>query len=715
MILILISSSLSAKDFFVIDDDKNRKIPTEFYLYYEGDIKDSRILEVDNSSWNSELKNHQSYINGFWIKYRIKNESDFNVFGLDHLNHQQKKVIIEYESTKEIKEEYIDISKGFLDAIVSNHFYDNIKVEIPKNEVITVYSYNQSVPFSRWHGLANPYERTSVGEWKSLVKEQIKKVNVHFIFTVFVSSLFLYLLVHLLIDFSLTYLWMVLLTLSLSLFYGITEKGIAFHIGLTKFFTISEFYSLIVASAIFSFNQFAYNILQHEYFSFGLKRIHYAFQIIIGFFFSVNFLFLLFFPGSYELDLRENPIKNIALGPSLLPPIMLVMAWIVYLIPLIFFAAKSTYYRRSCAFYMLVSIFFLCFIPIKYASIKYLPTGDLLDIYLSDEFVLGIMLLMMSFTASQKIRTTEEGYLNAQLMLKDAYSRFVPEELTEHLLKESIVHVGIGDQRQMEMSILFTDIRDFTTLSEKLSPVKNFEFVNKYLEHMVPIVNRFDGFVNKFIGDSIMAIYPNNADDAVQSAVAMMEELRIFNFEREERGEDFIRIGLGINSGKMMLGTLGNNERMEASVISNAVNLASRLESLTKFYKVPLLISGETQSKLSPNRFRLRKIDRVAVKGKQEQTDIYEVLDGYRTEVMMLKQRQLPLFQKAYDLYENDEIDQALTLFKGCLEEDPKDHVSKIYVDRCERGEKRKRDKWYVDPIALILERRSDSRDGYSS
>lgn len=316
-----------------------------------------------------------------------------------------------------------------------------------------------------------------------------------------------------------------------------------------------------------------------------------------------------------------------------------------------------------------------------------------MQVFMSNEAIIGIMFLMMAATASGKIKTTEKGFLESQMLLKEAYSRFVPNELTDHLNKKSILNIKLGDHEELELSILFSDIRNFTSISERLTPEENFKFINEYLSIMVPIVKENNGFVNKFIGDSIMALYPSRADEAVNSAIEMCQSLRKYNEEKlGSSHNDPIRIGVGINTGNSVLGTLGDNKRMETSVISSAVNIASRLEALTKEYGVPVLLSGQTFKNLSKNRFRLRWIDRTAVKGQKQETDIYELIDAHCDEEILLKQRTLPLFERAMTAFYRDEKERAYMLFEGVLQENPNDSVAIIYMQRCSerRGDERR-------------------------
>ncbi|TAF33592.1 MAG: response regulator, partial [Oscillatoriales cyanobacterium] len=184
--------------------------------------------------------------------------------------------------------------------------------------------------------------------------------------------------------------------------------------------------------------------------------------------------------------------------------------------------------------------------------------------------------------------------LEAELEITQATSRFVPNEFLGFLGCESIVDIKLGDAVQLEMSVLFSDIREFTTLSEQMTPEDNFKFINSYLSHMEPLIVENRGFIDKYIGDAIMALFSEGADDAVRAGIAMLHALVEYNQERASAGYIPIKIGVGINTGSLMLGIVGGPSRMDGTVISDAVNLASRIESLTKKYGVSLLITDPT-------------------------------------------------------------------------------------------------------------------------
>lgn len=263
-----------------------------------------------------------------------------------------------------------------------------------------------------------------------------------------------------------------------------------------------------------------------------------------------------------------------------------------------------------------------------------------------------------------------------------AYSRFVPCRLLQLMGKESVTDIALGDGIEKKMTILFSDIRDFTTISEAMTPRQNFSFLNSYFACMEPAITQHHGIVDKYIGDAIMALFPTNADDAVAGAIQMLRQLAEYNKQTLYLPID---IGIGLNTGFMMLGTVGANDRMDTTVISDAVNLASRLESMTKGYGAPLLISEHTYYNLeNPSRYSIRFADRVKVKGKQQPQSVYEVFDADLPEVQAGKKKTIKLFEKAIAYYYFKKISQALELFQQCVEICPHDKPAQRYIERCQ-------------------------------
>lgn len=230
--------------------------------------------------------------------------------------------------------------------------------------------------------------------------------------------------------------------------------------------------------------------------------------------------------------------------------------------------------------------------------------------------------LARSFTSMRDaVRTTITDLKETNLSIE----RFVPRAFLAKIGRPNIRSVVLGDNKRQDMTVLFADIRNFTALSERLSPDDNFAFINAYLAEMGPVIARHGGFIDKYIGDGIMALF-EKADDGVRASVAMLEALERFNAARRAAGAEPIAIGIGLNSGSLMMGTIGEQHRMDGTVISDAVNLAARLESLTKDYRVPLLVSQFAVDRLDdPGAYALRPVDTVVVRGRSQPVAIFEV------------------------------------------------------------------------------------------
>jgi class 3 adenylate cyclase/ActR/RegA family two-component response regulator len=269
--------------------------------------------------------------------------------------------------------------------------------------------------------------------------------------------------------------------------------------------------------------------------------------------------------------------------------------------------------------------------------------------------------------------------------LNAAYSRFVPRQFLQLLQKDSILDVKLGDNILREMSILFSDIRSFTAMSEKMSPEENFRFINSYLSRMEPAIAENRGFIDKYIGDAIMALFGGSADDAIKAAIAMLETLVEYNQHRESVGYPGVKIGIGINTGSLMLGTVGGKNRMDGTVISDAVNLASRVESLTKQYGVSLLISHETFARIqNPSDYKIRLIERLKVKGKSKAVAVFEVFDGDPPQLRDAKLATTGIFEEGVLFYYGSSFRKAAQCFEKCLAQNPDDTVAQIYLERCQ-------------------------------
>ncbi len=210
-----------------------------------------------------------------------------------------------------------------------------------------------------------------------------------------------------------------------------------------------------------------------------------------------------------------------------------------------------------------------------------------------------------------------------------SFRRFVPLEFLQNLKRASITEIALGDQVQRDMTVMFADIRSFTTLSESMTPRETFNFLNSYLKRMGPVIRQHGGFIDKFIGDGLLALFPARVEEALDASVTMYTLLQEYNQQRQSTGYPPVGIGIALNYGTLILGTIGEADRMETTVIADAVNVASRLESLSKFYGPGILLPEALLSQLSqPGRYASRHLDVVRIRGRQEPIALVQVLSG---------------------------------------------------------------------------------------
>lgn len=268
-----------------------------------------------------------------------------------------------------------------------------------------------------------------------------------------------------------------------------------------------------------------------------------------------------------------------------------------------------------------------------------------------------------------------------------AYSRFIPNDFLELLGRDSIVDVRLGDQILKEMSVLFLDIREFTKLSERMTPEENFNFLNSYYATVNPVIEKNCGFVDKYIGDAVMALFANKTDDALLTACELIRQLEEYNNRRKTEFQKPISIGIGIHFGPLMLGTLGNEERMEGTVISESVNLASRLESITKIFSVNIIASHDTVLlAANQSQFLFRSLGRVRPPGFSKALNIVEVFNSDSLHLRELKLKTLEKHESTLRSFQLRNWDAAIDGWKSILDENPADKVAALYLDRSVRN-----------------------------
>lgn len=270
------------------------------------------------------------------------------------------------------------------------------------------------------------------------------------------------------------------------------------------------------------------------------------------------------------------------------------------------------------------------------------------------------------------------------LKINSAYGKFVPREFLRFLNKPSIVDIQLGDNVQMEMTIFVSDIRSFTTISEKMHPAENFEFINTYLGLVSPIVRDHHGFIDRYTGDAVMALFPRRPEDAVENAIATLKSLRAFNANQKQSNFPEIRIGIGLNTGLLMLGVVGEQERLQGDIFSDAVNLTHRLEDLSKRYGVSIVVSEETLQKLDPSdAYNTRFLGKIQVKGKNRFVSVFEIFDGDPEPMIEMKLESRADFEAGLRHYFGRAFAEASVAFNRVLQKNPGDITAKLYLQRC--------------------------------
>jgi adenylate cyclase len=292
----------------------------------------------------------------------------------------------------------------------------------------------------------------------------------------------------------------------------------------------------------------------------------------------------------------------------------------------------------------------------------------------------------------KRIQEAEERE-EAMRRIHEVTTRFVPYEFISALGREKLTEVMLGDQVQRDVTVFFSDIRDYTTLAESMSPEDNFRFVSAYNSRMGPVIYENQGFVNQYLGDGIMAIFPKSPYDALRAAVQMQEVIRIYNRERREMNREPIQVGMGLHTGPLIMGIIGDMKRMEAATIADTVNTAARVESLTKYYGTNILLSEESLQLISElegqdaqnEPFHFRYLGRVQVKGKRDPVGIYECFDG---DLPALKEKKLltaKSFSEAMRHYYRREFKPGIEAIDALLAINPDDLTARRLRGRMEK------------------------------
>jgi two-component system sensor histidine kinase ChiS len=300
--------------------------------------------------------------------------------------------------------------------------------------------------------------------------------------------------------------------------------------------------------------------------------------------------------------------------------------------------------------------------------------------------IFGIVCALMLMKKVADTFASEQVLSDYVVSFSRTVKRFIPKEFLEHLHKADLNDLKLGDHTKEEMTIFFSDIRAFTELSEGLTVEENFAFINSYLSRVVPLIQENGGFVDKYVGDGIMALFAGDKgpDNAIRTAIAMQGKMVEYNGHRAKMGYRPISTGVGIHTGDLMLGVVGVNERMENTVISDAVNLSSRLQSITKAFNISLAISEQAFKELEdPGSYKYRFIGKVKVKGKVAPVSVFEIFDGIEADLFERKMKANMFFEQGMLSYYQKDFGGAMYYFKRVLDIIPEDGAAGFYLENC--------------------------------
>jgi adenylate cyclase len=297
----------------------------------------------------------------------------------------------------------------------------------------------------------------------------------------------------------------------------------------------------------------------------------------------------------------------------------------------------------------------------------------ILPLLAEDSAHLGTLLMIEDISTEKRVKST--------------LSRYMDPELADRLLSADAREEILGGTESVA-TVLFSDVRSFTTISEQLGPHGTVAMLNDYFERMVDCISAQSGMLDKFIGDAIMAVFglpvagEDDEDRALRASIAMIRSLREWNVERDARGEPLLDMGVGLNTDSVVAGNIGSPKRMDYTIIGDGVNLASRLESACKQYGARVLLSELTVTRLK-GVYRLREADLVIVKGKTQPVSVYECLDYHDETSFPNLMETLGAFNEGLQRYREADFAKALGWFEQALEANPGDKLAGIYVERC--------------------------------
>ncbi|MCI4666547.1 MAG: hypothetical protein MRZ79_00195 [Bacteroidia bacterium] len=610
-----------------------------------------------------------------WAYLKIQNQSPDSLSLIWSTGHGDSMELYQFQDGKEVRHRYNGLMVHVPDRNIKVWNGDAFNIEIKPGEVRELYLKKHQTDEIRQ--TLSPYLMTNRNYATRFYTSAYRG---SLIISCFLSILAIILIYNLIIGFSTKealYFFYCLYLLSIG--------GTIYLENITSFFPKLGFpdpmWNLNTSFLLF-------NLISVSYLLFGRKFINSA-QLTprwdkgIKVLLSIRIIFALI---AFTYVVSHYYITRTRSAPDLVFTIIMVIMGIealfmlCYFVPL--FKSKSTvakFFIVGSSLLFLVG--FVGFIIQKIFDINtfaYFLIGVILEILV---FSLG---LGYKFRKNQQDKLTAEKALNKELSkINTAFGRFVPYEFLDSLGHETVTQVKLGDQVEKEVTVFFSDIRGYTSLSEGMSPADNFRFLNAYLGRVGPIIKAENGFVNQYYGDGIMAIFMKKPSDSVKASIEIQETLSKYNEERKTKGRKAIKIGIGLHTGPLMMGIIGDQLRMDAAVVSDTVNTASRMEGLTKFYGADMILSETVVDLLNEDHpFQLRYLGKVLVKGRRQPLDIYECLDACKPKERFQKLQTLDDFEKGLKAYFEKDFGQSAKHFQSVVEKNTEDLAARFYLGK---------------------------------
>jgi adenylate cyclase len=277
------------------------------------------------------------------------------------------------------------------------------------------------------------------------------------------------------------------------------------------------------------------------------------------------------------------------------------------------------------------------------------------------------------------------------MLLNQTFRKFVPKQFVDHFAKHGSDSLELGRADEDELAILFSDIRGFTGLSEQMKPQELMNFLNSYFLRMNEPIHKNKGFIDKFIGDAVMALFDrptgtntDKAQDAIRAALDLRYAINLYNQHRANSNYPPINIGIGIHFGPVIIGTVGSDDRMDTTVLGDSVNIAFRLEALAPKYNTDIVISAQTLHQAEAKGvFEYRLLDWVRVKGRKTPIEVYEIIDHQDVNIKKLKLANAKLIELGLNYRKVQKWELAITHFKQALEINPNDTLAIHHLEQC--------------------------------